>query len=115
MKHYEIIVWINALKMMLRFRRVLFMKREDAYTRMDALQCKVFLGFYLVLTVAFSWGKNLGEKLVVLTQTVVLSQNIWRLLSQTVVFWFGFFFLFFFFEIMWQLLADFSSMNLIAF
>lgn len=49
------------MKIMLMFRRVLLAKKKDSYTRMDAVQFKVFLGCCLALTVAFSWGKIWGR------------------------------------------------------
>lgn len=61
MKHYEINVWAVALKMMLMFRRVSLAKKKDIYTRRDAVQFKLFLGYSFAVTVAFSWGKIWGR------------------------------------------------------
>lgn len=108
MKHYEINVWAIALKMMLMFRRVLLAKKKDAYTRMDAVQFKVFRGCCLALTNLYL-GKNLGKKLTVLKQVVVFSQNIFLLnfmiWSQRVVLGSFFFFWYVFFIIIFYLAA----------
>lgn len=83
MKHYEINIWAIALKMMLMSRRVSLAKKKNAYTRMDAVQFKVFLGCSFAVTV-----KNLTflKQIVVFFQTIFLSNfMIWRLPSQIVV------------------------------